>query len=33
MNIYIDEDDKARLLLNRRDKMVESLVRNENKIS
>ena len=33
MNSYIDEDDKARLLLNRKEKMVDSLVRNENKIS
>ena len=33
MNIYIEEDDKARLLLNRREKMVDSLVRNETKIS
>ena len=33
MNNYIDEDDKARLLLNRKEKMVDSLVRNETKIS
>ena len=32
MNNYIDEDDKARLLLNRKEKMVDSLVRNETKI-